>query len=1123
AMAFPVLYRTKDALAEQAVLLRLERPVVDRLGLENFAPGPPVTQAGHCKPLALLGVLRAADLLWRGDPDLDVVERRRARLARIAKINHSLLPAPVAAAVTLSGDEAVTLGVHPGGEPGFVGTHSYVDTKRLQLLHENVERLWRSRLRQVLSLHNRFINLATTVHVVRLDGEDLLQGVCGAIRFQRPHFHLSETLAAELCLAGQWLLRNQWVRPDAARVNLVVDKVRQLEHVDRANRNRRVERLAAAAIAQTNLSARRDACQTNQLRRSRVDVEVLRLDRGRERRKLLTAEQRRRAGCALLLETLQLRLERLAMQRCVFLIRHRSLVERELSLQLRLLTCNQILRCRRDEVPNASIDRLRSSATTLDSEIVERRIGQQLRTRGLRALRLDVVQQDAHLVVRHPEVRAAQLQRVTYPGERGKLQQHADLALVRTLEHRRLGVEAEQLRGPPEVGLENLSDVHTARNAERVQNDVHGPSIREERHVLLGNDAGNDTLVAVSSGHLVTNRDLTLLGHVNLHELDHARWQLIRLQHAVDPLFCLLFDLRLLVVCGVDDDAHALVQIPILDAKRLEIESGEVDFIEYFGRETCSLRNRLFHRTRLECERDRLAREQIQQLAVTNGVHANLLETFNAPDLSDALAAILIDDLIFNTREDLDVYDYTFHSRWHLERGVLHILRLLAEDCGQKLLFWRQLRFALWRDLADENVARLDVRTDTNDSALIEIRECFLGDVRNFLGDFFLAALRVANVQLELLDVDRRIHVVLHQTLAQHDCILEVVSVPRHERYRDVRAERELALFRGRTVGEYVAGRNLLAAIYQRSLIDRGVLVGAPVLLDLVPVVLRQTRERPIAVLLLLSLIRVDDDLVRGDARYHTCTQRYDDRAGIARDLLLQSGTAHRRTRIEERNCLTLHVRAHQRAVGVVVLEERNERRCDRDELLGRDVHVIDTVWRRERHVATLTAQHQLIHERTVRIERRICLRDDRTFLTVGVEPRDFLGDLLVLHHEVRRLDEAEIVHTGKCRERRDESDVRTFRRLDRTHAAVLRVVHVAHFEARALACETTRSERRKTTLVRQLGERIRLIHELRQLRRTEERLDHRRNGARVHEIVERDLFRIGIDRHALLDQARHA
>ena len=38
AMAFPVLDRTKNALAEQAVLLGLERAVVDGLGLRDFAP-----------------------------------------------------------------------------------------------------------------------------------------------------------------------------------------------------------------------------------------------------------------------------------------------------------------------------------------------------------------------------------------------------------------------------------------------------------------------------------------------------------------------------------------------------------------------------------------------------------------------------------------------------------------------------------------------------------------------------------------------------------------------------------------------------------------------------------------------------------------------------------------------------------------------------------------------------------------------------------------------------------------------------------------------------------------------------------------------------------------------------
>src|SRR5881275_3613786 len=53
AVALPVLGGTEDALAEQAVLLGLERPVVDRLGLRDLAGAP------------------APDLLRRGETDLD--------------------------------------------------------------------------------------------------------------------------------------------------------------------------------------------------------------------------------------------------------------------------------------------------------------------------------------------------------------------------------------------------------------------------------------------------------------------------------------------------------------------------------------------------------------------------------------------------------------------------------------------------------------------------------------------------------------------------------------------------------------------------------------------------------------------------------------------------------------------------------------------------------------------------------------------------------------------------------------------------------------------------------------------------------------------------------------------
>ncbi len=58
----------------------------------------------------------------------------------------------------------------------------------------------------------------------------------------------------------------------------------------------------------------------------------------------------------------------------------------------------------------------------------------------------------------------------------------------------------------------------------------------------------------------------------------------------------------------------------------------------------------------------------------------------------------------------------------------------------------------------------------------------------------------------------------------------------------------------------------------------------------------------------------------------------------------LQAGGDDRRLGDQERHRLALHVRAHQRAVGVVVLQERDQAGRDADHLLGRDVHVLDLV-----------------------------------------------------------------------------------------------------------------------------------------------------------------------------------
>ena len=102
------------------------------------------------------------------------------------------------------------------------------------------------------------------------------------------------------------------------------------------------------------------------------------------------------------------------------------------------------------------------------------------------------------------------------------------------------------------------------------------------------------------------------------------------------------------------------------------------------------------------------------------------------------------------------------------------------------------------------------------------------------------------------------------------------------------------------------------------------------------------------------------------------------------------------------------------------------------------------------------------------------------------------IGDAAVLHLAVGRLDEAVFVHPRIGRERIDQADIRPFRRLDRTDAAVMRRMHVAHLEAGALAREPAGPERGKTPLVGDLRQRIGLIHELRELRGAEE-LAHRR------------------------------
>src|ERR671912_364554 len=113
---------------------------------------------------------------------------------------------------------------------------------------------------------------------------------------------------------------------------------------------------------------------------------------------------------------------------------------------------------------------------------------------------------------------------------------------------------------------------------------------------------------------------------------------------------------------------------------------------------------------------------------------------------------VLLDPL---PREDLHADDDSLDARGADEGRIADVAGLLAEDRAQQLLFRRELRFALRRDLAHEDVARLHVGADADDPALVEIAQVGLRDVRDVPGDLLGPELRVASLDLELLDVNR--------------------------------------------------------------------------------------------------------------------------------------------------------------------------------------------------------------------------------------------------------------------------------------------------------------------------------------------------------------------------------
>src|SRR5208282_1526463 len=454
--------------------------------------------------------------------------------------------------------------------------------------------------------------------------------------------------------------------------------------------------------------------------------------------------------------------------------------------------------------------------------------------------------------------------------------------------------------------------------------------------------------------------------------------------------------------------------------------------------------------------------------------------------------------------EDFHVDDHALDAGRAVQRSIAHIAGFFTEDGAQQLLFRRELSFTLGRYLAHQNVALLDTRADTNHARFVQIAQHGLADVGNIARDFFRSQLGVARLQFVLLDVYRGVVVVFDQFFGDQDCVFEVISAPRHESHEHVAAKRQLTVIGARTVRDDLAFGDSLAFDHNWLLVDAGVLVGALELHQLVDVATNFGGE-------LSGMVLAFD--ARGDALRVPCVDHavppcQDDGTGIARRDSFHSRADDWSFGAEQWNRLPLHVCAHQRAVGVVVLKEGHKRCRYRNQLLRTDVDVVNFVAADQHKVAGFAGVNEIADDAALVVKFNVGLGDYvavffpsrkvegewfdlgwlfAAILNFGVDFLDFVlldvvadfvvavarvhhADVVdhaaVFHAAVWRFDETVVVDAGIAAQRRDQTDVRTFRRLNRADASVVRGVHVADFESCAFARQTARPKGRETPLV---------------------------------------------------------
>ena len=219
--------------------------------------------------------------------------------------------------------------------------------------------------------------------------------------------------------------------------------------------------------------------------------------------------------------------------------------------------------------------------------------------------------------------------------------------------------------------------------------------------------------------------------------------------------------------------------------------------------------------------------------------------------------------------------------------------------------------------------------------------------------------------------------VLTNHTLVKYDSILIVVTLPRHVCHEQVTTECQLTILRCVTFSQDITLLDTLSLFANRTEVNGHILVGTAELRNDVFFYVRIEADE----ILFFRTVISNANRRCVNVLYLTFAFSGNHRTRIFANLLFDTRTYDRRFTANQRNCLTHHVRSHQCTVGVVVFQERNQRSCDRGNLLRSHIHQFNFRGRNNGIVGILTTLYFVTDEGSVVIQRSVTLADNLLFL----------------------------------------------------------------------------------------------------------------------------------------------